>query len=77
MSAAWGSTNYSSVAQHEWKGLAKMGGKLEDWVERYDRHASENAGPRRSARLRHLRQLPGSLTYEDEDEDDEDYIPTA
>lgn len=30
MSAAWGSR--STVAQHEWKGLDRMGGRLEDWV---------------------------------------------
>ena len=35
MSAAWeGARGGSIVARHEWKGLSKMPGALEDWVEK-------------------------------------------
>ncbi|PBL00697.1 WD40 repeat-like protein [Armillaria gallica] len=76
MSAGWDSGDGGSIlARHEWKGLSKMNGSLEDWVERDEskRHATENV--RRSSRLatrrrRDFNLIPG--TYLDEDEDDED-----
>lgn len=76
MSAGWDSGDGGSIlARHEWKGLSKMNGSLEDWVERdeTERHATENV--RRSSRLatrrrRDFNLIPG--TYLDEDEDDED-----
>ena len=34
LSAAWGPHGTSSVARHEWKGLSKMAGKLEDWADK-------------------------------------------
>ena len=35
MSAAWeGARGGSIVARHEWKGLSKLPGALEDWVEK-------------------------------------------
>ncbi|KAK0198745.1 WD40-repeat-containing domain protein [Armillaria mellea] len=76
MSAGWDSGHGGSIlARHEWKGLSKMNGSLEDWVtrEESERHATENV--RRSSRLATQRRrdftlIPGS--YLDEDEDDED-----
>lgn len=37
MSSAWdsGQMGSSILARHEWKGLAKVGGRLEDWVEKH------------------------------------------
>ena len=62
MSAAWAaqdSGSKSSVARHEWKGLAKMSGRLEDYVEKQRAEAQEGAKrPRRSLRLQ-SQQLPG------------------
>lgn len=76
MSAGWDSGHGGSIlARHEWKGLSKMNGSLEDWVarEESERHATENV--RRSSRLatqrrRDFNLIPG--TYLDDDEDDEE-----
>ena len=60
LSAAWGVHGTSSVARHEWKGLSKFSGRLEDWEEkriaesreRENRRSRETYMPlRRSARL--------------------------
>ncbi|KAI4528778.1 WD40 repeat-like protein [Schizophyllum commune Loenen D] len=65
MSAAWESrSSGSTVAQHHWKGLAKMRYNLEDWNERERAERAE-----RSERPRR-RQNP--WIYADVDEDDED-----
>ncbi|KAF7347354.1 WD-REPEATS-REGION domain-containing protein [Mycena venus] len=85
MSAGWESGRGGSrVARHEWKGLSKMGGSIEDWIEKKHAEAQEqqSSSPRRSTRL-HLQQLsargrrttmPGAFEeeYELEDEDDSD-----
>ncbi|KAF7307467.1 WD-REPEATS-REGION domain-containing protein [Mycena indigotica] len=74
MSAAWeGGRGGSRVARHEWKGLSKMGGKLEDWVERERTGLAEaNAsGSRRSTRLAQ-RRMPGTFTESEGDMDSED-----
>lgn len=70
MSAAWESeygNSGSVVAQHEWKGLSKLGGNLEDWVAKdlEERIEREQKAPRYH--------VPGGFTDEDEDEDDDDY----
>lgn len=73
MSAGWRDRSGGTViARHEYKGLSKMAGALEDWVERQKFEASYTSNePRRSSRLsrRHERRhVPGA--YEpDEDED--------
>ena len=75
MSAGWRNGSGGTViARHEYKGLSKMAGALEDWVERQKLEASYTSnGPRRSTRLSQAREhgrrhVPG--TYEpDEDED--------
>lgn len=82
MSAGWeGGHGRSSVARHEWKGLSKMGGRLEDLLERERaegrerQHREERTPLRRSVRLSR-RQIPGSFQVdndEDDDEDDEEY----
>lgn len=42
MSCAWGDRiRKSHVSRHEWKGLGKLGGKLEDWVEKSQRESAE------------------------------------
>ncbi|KAJ7455934.1 WD40-repeat-containing domain protein [Mycena galericulata] len=71
MSAGWESGRGGSrVARHEWKGLAKMGGSLEDWVERNVQEGST----RRSTRLQQLAArgrrstMPG--TFESDDDSD-------
>ncbi|KAH9081527.1 WD40-repeat-containing domain protein [Lactarius deliciosus] len=70
MSVGWSSGHGGSVvARHEWKGLLKMAGALEDLVEK-----RRLEGQERSARQ--PRRLPGQLDSDDEfvldsDEDDE------
>lgn len=79
MSAAWGSHGESTVARHEWKGLAKLGGRLEDWMEKEQLEGAERAlrdaagRPRRSTRLRGA--VPGGWERDDTDEEDGDYVP--
>jgi hypothetical protein len=41
---SWDSIRGSIVARHEWKGLSKLAGKLEDWVERDQSERSERPG---------------------------------
>jgi WD repeat-containing protein 23 len=52
MSVAWSSAGRggSVVARHEWKGLSKMPGALEDFVEkrRLESHEQYSTGPRSS-----------------------------
>lgn len=75
MSAGWRNGSGGTViARHEYKGLSKMAGALEDWVERQKVEESYTSnGPRRSSRLSQAqryerRHVPGA--YEpDEDED--------
>ncbi|KAJ6601263.1 WD40 repeat-like protein [Mycena vulgaris] len=71
MSAGWESGRGGSrVARHEWKGLSKMGGSLEDWVAK----STQEAGGRRSSRLQQLaaRERRGTMpgTFESDDSDD-------
>ena len=74
MSAGWRNGSGGTViARHEYKGLSKTAGALEDWVERQKLEASHTFnGPRRSSRLsqargQERRHIPGA--YEpDEDE---------
>lgn len=84
MSAGWeGSYGQSLVARHEWKGLSKMGGRLEDYIAKEVEESSEYQTSMRSQRL-----VPGQLTItrhlpghyavieddDEDDEDDEDYV---
>ncbi|KAJ7663629.1 WD40-repeat-containing domain protein [Mycena rosella] len=61
----------SRLARHEWKGLSKMGGSLEDWVEK-----DAQEGTRRSARMQHLSArgrrgtVPGAFGSDDSDDSD-------
>lgn len=43
MTCSWGTYQRpaSEVAKHEWKGLNKLGGRLEDFVEREQQEATE------------------------------------
>ncbi|KAG6897966.1 hypothetical protein C0992_008356 [Termitomyces sp. T32_za158] len=68
--AAWENSQggNSTIARHEWKGLLRMRGALEDWVEK-DRLEREDLLRRRSSRLRNQRRIPGA--FEDEDFVDE------
>jgi WD repeat-containing protein 23 len=65
MSVAWSSAGRggSVVARHEWKGLSKMPGALEDFVEKKRLESQEqySTGPRST--LGHL------------DSDDREYMP--
>ena len=46
MSCAWRDRSRKShVSRHEWKGLGKFGGKLEDWVEKSQRESAEALTP--------------------------------
>ena len=51
MSAGW--RRGTVIARHEYKGLSKTTGSLEDWVEK-DRQENQHLGVRRSARLREV-----------------------
>lgn len=69
MSAGWESGRGGSrVARHEWKGLSKMGGSLEDWVEK---NAQEGQS-RRSTRLQQLAGRERRSTMPGTFESDED-----
>ena len=66
MSAAWAQSegsSRSSVARHEWKGLNKMRGRLEDFLEKQRAEEQDSSRLRRSLRLRAQQQLPGG--YDD------------
>ncbi|KAF8079014.1 WD40-repeat-containing domain protein [Lyophyllum atratum] len=76
MSAAWESSHGgSTVARHEWKGLLKMPGALEDWVEKNKQEERETSGRRRSVRLSNRRSsqrhVPGAFEDEEDEEDEE------
>jgi len=70
ISAAWSSAEGGShIARHEWKGLSKMSGQLEDWVQKQQQEEPEMNRRRRSARLAHrafLQNMPGAFN-DDED----------
>ncbi|KAJ7767734.1 WD40-repeat-containing domain protein [Mycena metata] len=73
MSAGWESGRGGSrVARHEWKGLTKMAGSLEDWVVREHQEAKEKENvTRRSARLQQAsaqrrETMPGTFESDDE-----------
>ncbi|KAG5639568.1 hypothetical protein H0H81_012239 [Sphagnurus paluster] len=72
MSAAWEySDGGSVVARHEWKGLSKLGGSVEAWVEKKQQEEQDTSRVRRSSRFndrRFTQRIPGA--FEDEDEDD-------
>ena len=57
LSAAWGAHGDSTVARHEWKGLTKTAGALEDWVEKNRQESSE----------RTARRMPGQFYDSDDD----------
>jgi WD repeat-containing protein 23 len=66
MSVAWSSGHGGSVvARHEWKGLLKMPGALEDWVEKRRLESQEQSAKRQRFMPRHL------------DSDDDEYMPES
>ena len=81
MSAAWESRRTgSTLARHDWKGLSKLAGSLEDWNERQRLESQEIDGsPRTSSGRRVITRMPGSLgdLFDDDEDDDEDddYVP--
>lgn len=80
LSAAWHAQGSSTVARHEWKGLSKMGGRLEDWVGKRDAEAQEARRSQASERTplrRSVTIIPGAYFNSDSDDDDDDgeYIP--
>jgi len=73
LSAGWESGHGGSiVARHEWKGLSKMPGALEDWVEKSTQEQRESSR-RRSTRLQERanreasQHIPGAFESEGED----------
>lgn len=61
MSAGWEDARGGTViARHEYKGLLKMPGALEDLVEKRWREAADTEHVRRSARLRAQQHIPGA-----------------
>jgi len=73
LSAGWDNVRGGSVvARHEWKGLSKMPGALEDWVEKKRLENAEGASERRHhMRLRSRQRVPGAFDDEDDGEDNE------
>jgi len=79
MSAGWESGRGGSrLARHEWKGLSKMGGSLEDYLEKQAQEGGP--GTRRSARLAEAaargRRSTGTMmpgTFESENDSDGDW----
>ncbi|KZT02499.1 WD40 repeat-like protein [Laetiporus sulphureus 93-53] len=54
----WSVREGSIVARHEWKGMSKRGGTLEDWVERKNAEADERGVKRRDM----MRKMPGGFS---------------
>ncbi|KAL0570845.1 hypothetical protein V5O48_011117 [Marasmius crinis-equi] len=80
MSAAWESRRTgSTLARHDWKGLSKLAGSLEDWNEKRRQEEREGGNPSRTRSGRVTTRMPGSLVDldddMDDDEDDDEYIP--
>ncbi|KAK1229780.1 hypothetical protein PQX77_001690 [Marasmius sp. AFHP31] len=82
MSAAWESRRTgSTLARHDWKGLSKLGGSLEDWNEKRRLESQEiDSSTRTSSGRRIFTRMPGSLgdlfgDDDDDDEDDDEYVP--
>jgi len=69
MSAGW--HEGTVIARHEYKGLSKSSGALEDWVERERQEAAE-APRRRSTRIsqRNSLHVPGAFMSDDGDDSD-------
>lgn len=75
MSAVWESNRGKScVARHEWKGLYKMGGRLEDWAEKQRDEAEESRSGTRTqgASTGRAHTMPGSYQEIDSDDTDEE-----
>jgi WD repeat-containing protein 23 len=76
MSAGWESARGGTViARHEYKGLSKMPGALEDWVEKQRQESNDTTNVRRSARLQAGRghsqyHVPGHFASEDVDDEE-------
>jgi WD repeat-containing protein 23 len=63
----------SHIARHEWKGISKTAGNLEDWVQRQREEEADIQGQRRrSARLAQRRvaalNMPGFFDESDADD---------
>lgn len=79
LSAGWNDARGGTViARHEWKGLMKMPGALEDWVEKNQQEAIDSLNNRRrSGRLQDLahrrartgQYVPSASSSSDDDED--------
>jgi len=79
LSAGWEDARGGTViARHEWKGLMKMPGALEDWVEKNQQEAIDSLNNwRRSGRLQDLahrraragQYVPSAFSSSDDDED--------
>jgi len=68
MSAAWESRRDGSVvARHEWKGLMKMRGALEDWNEKTRLEREDRSGCQRATR-----RVPGAFNDDEEDYDEDE-----
>ncbi|KAI0639524.1 WD40 repeat-like protein [Trametes polyzona] len=71
----WGLSEGSVIARHEFKGLSKLRGSLEDWVEQDNAERAERARQRV-----HRSSMPGALSGLDDDEemdtsDDDEDVP--
>lgn len=79
LSAGWEDASGGTViARHEWKGLMKMPGALEDWVEKNRQEAIDSSNDRRrTGRLQDnayrrgwaSQYVPGALSASDDEED--------
>ena len=74
MSAAW-TVGGTAIARHEWKGLSKLRGRLEDWVAKNEEEAEERFRER-STRNRTSystsRTMPGRYVDSNESEEESD-----
>jgi WD repeat-containing protein 23 len=71
MSVAWSSGHGGSiVARHEWKGLLKMPGALEDWVESRRLENQEQSANRRESMSGHLDSDDDEYAHESDDDED-------
>lgn len=75
LSAGWESGRGGSIlARHEWKGLSKTPGALEDWVQKRGQEQAE-LSRRRSSRLEQMRNrsdqqqhVPGAFESDEEED---------
>ena len=70
MSVVWSSGHGGSIfTRHEWKGVLKMPGALEDWVERRRLEEQEQSANRRESMSGHFDSDDDGYAHESDDDE--------